>query len=201
MLLGVLTGFLGSALSWQINLIAIQRGLQRGRVAAFLVGCGAVTADMIFLWVAFTGAKPLLNHPEWWRNIRWLGIAVLLFLAARLLVRHGRPRRQDEEVNKRNPSKNFLVGFLVVGTNPAVLLIWAGVISFLLSQFPEARQPFFKEFFLSGFLIGALGWFFPLTFVFLEKLEGWSKKNHELLSRVSASALILVAFYLMFQKC
>ena len=38
MFLGMIAGFLASGLGWQINLIAIQRGLRRGRFAAFLVG-------------------------------------------------------------------------------------------------------------------------------------------------------------------
>ena len=43
--LGILAGFLAACFGWQIDLIAIQRGLKRGRVAAFLVGCGAILAD------------------------------------------------------------------------------------------------------------------------------------------------------------
>ena len=62
MLLGMLAGFLASCFGWQIDLIAIQRGLRRGKIAAFLVGCGAVLADMIFLLIGFTGTQPLLEH-------------------------------------------------------------------------------------------------------------------------------------------
>lgn len=201
MFLGFLTGLLGSALGWQINLITIQRGLIRGRMAAFLVGCGAIAADMLFLWIGFTGAKSLIYHPEWWRIIRWFGIIILIFLAVRILVTHGRRREHDQEVSKRNPTKNFLVGFLVVGTNPAVLLVWMGVIGFLISKFPEARQPLFKEFFLAGFLFGALTWFFPLAFIFLKRLENWSRKNHDFLSKCSGAALILAALFLICEKC
>lgn len=48
MLLGILIGFIAACFGWQIDLIAIQRGLQRGKTAAFLVGCGAILGDMIF---------------------------------------------------------------------------------------------------------------------------------------------------------
>ena len=201
MLLGFLTGFLGSALGWQTNLIAIQRGLHRGRIAALLVGCGALAADMMFLWIGFTGAQPLLDHPEWWRIIRWGGIIVLLSLAARVLVVHGRPRKRDEEVSQRNPTKNFFVGFVVVGTNPAVFLVWVGVISFLLAQFPEARRPQFREFFIGGFFLGGLAWFLPLTLIYLRKLEKWSERNYDLLSKLLATVLVLVSLYLIvFEK-
>lgn len=198
MLLGVLTGFLASCFGWQIDLIAIQRGLKRGRLAAFLVGCGAIVADMIFLSVGFTGTQPLLNHPEWWGIVRWIGIAVILALAIRGFWGHSKPRKQVEEVSKRNPTKNFLVGFLVVLTNPVVFLMWVGIIGFLRTDFPEAREPWFKEFFLGGFLIGAILWFIPLAFIFLKKLKGLSEENHSFLSRISAGMLILAALYLIF---
>jgi threonine/homoserine/homoserine lactone efflux protein len=201
MLLGILTGFLVSCFGWQIDLIAIQRGLRRGKIAAFLVGCGAVLADMIFLSVGFTGTQPLLEHPEWWGIIRWVGISILLILAARVFFVHGRPHQQVDEVTQRNPTKNFFVGFLVVITNPAVFLMWVWFVGFFRTHFAEARRPWFKEFFLAGFLIGAMLWFVPLAFIFLKKLKRWSEGNHSILSRFSALVLVVVALYLIiFEK-
>jgi len=196
--LGILAGFLASCFGWQIDLIAIQRGLKRGRTAAFLVGCGAILGDMIFLSLGFTGTEPLVNHPEWWGVIRWVGIGVILVLAARGFWGHSKPRRQDEEVSKKNPTKNFLVGFLVVITNPVVFLMWVAIIGFLRAHFPEAREPWFTEFFLVGFLIGSILWFGPLAFIFLKKLNRWSEDNHTFLSRLSSATLVLVALYLIF---
>ena len=198
--LGILTGFMASCFGWQIDLIAIQRGLKRGRMAAFWVGCGAVLADMIFLAVGFTGTQPLLDHPEWWGIIRWVGIGVILVLAARGFWGHSKPRKQDEEVSKRNPTKNFLVGFLVVITNPVVFLMWVGIIGFLRAHFPEAREPWFEKFFLVGFLMGAMLWFVPLAFIFLKKLNRWSEENHAFISRLSSRTLVLVALYLIFYE-
>ena len=198
MLFGILAGFLASCFGWQIDLIAIQRGLKRGHVAAFLVGCGAILADMIFLSIGFTGTQSLLNHPEWWGIIRWVGVGVILTLAVRGFLSHGKPRKQFEEVSKRNPTKNFLVGFLVVITNPVVFLMWVGIVGFLRAHFPEARGPQFKEFFLGGFAIGAMLWFVPLAFIFLKKLKNWSEENHSFLFRLSSGALVLVALYLIF---
>jgi len=198
MLIGILAGFFASCFGWQIDLIAIQRGLKRGRTAAFLVGCGAVFADMIFLWIGFTGTQLLLDHPEWWGIIRWIGIGVILSLAARGFWGYSQPRGQDAEVIKRNPTKNFFVGFLVVITNPVVFLMWVGIIGFLRAHFPEARGLRFEEFFLGGFLIGALLWFGPFAFIFLKKMKRWSEENHSLLTKLSSGALVLVALFLIF---
>jgi L-lysine exporter family protein LysE/ArgO len=198
MLLGIAAGFLASCFGWQIDLIAIQRGLKRGRLAAFLVGCGALLADMIFLAIGFTGTQPLLEHPEYWGIIRWVGIGVVLSLAARSFWAHGKPREQSEDVSRRNPTKNFFVGFLIVITNPVVFLMWVGIIGFLRTHFPEARTLWFRELFLGGFLIGAMLWFVLLAFFLLKKMRRWSEENHSFLHRVSSGTLVLVALYLIF---
>jgi threonine/homoserine/homoserine lactone efflux protein len=199
MLLGILSGFLAASLGWQINLIAIQRGLQRGRFAALLVGCGAILADILFLWTGLAGTAPILEHPEWWGIIRWVGISVILILAARVFFVHSKaPPSQVVEVQKRNPTRNFVVGFLVVISNPVVFLMWVGVIGFLRVHFPEARAPWFKEFFLSGFLLGGLLWFLPLALIFMKKLRRWTEANHTTISHISGGVLVAVALFLIF---
>jgi len=198
MLIGILVGFLSACFGWQIDLIAIQRGLQRGRMAAFLVGCGAILADMIFLWIGLAGTQPLSEHPEWWGIIRWVGISVLFLLAIRVYRTHGNPPQEIEAVSKRNPTRNFLVGFLIVISNPAVFLLWVGVIGFLRANFEETRQPWFKEFFLLGFWVGGILWFAPLACIFLRKLKHWSESNHSIVARFSALVLTLVACFLIF---
>lgn len=197
MLLGFLAGFLASGFGWQINLVAIQRSFLRGRLAAFLVGCGALTGDMIFLTIGFTGTRPLANHPEWWGIIRWVGIAVLLLIAARTFFVHSRTPKQMPEVTNRNPTKNFLVGFLVVVTNPAVFLMWLGILSLIRANFPEAAGAGFKEQFLLGFFAGAMAWFVPFTLVFMKKLKKWTESNHPFVSKLSAVTLVLVAVFLI----
>lgn len=200
MLLGFIAGFLGSSLGWQMNLIVIQRGIARGRIAAFLVGCGAVTADLLFLWAGFMGEKPLLEHPETWGIIRAAGIVILLLLAAHAYFVHGKPRKRIEKVVSQNPTRNFLVGFLVTLGNPAVFFLWLGVVSFVVGHFPEAHDPNFKWYFLPGFVIGALAWFGPLAFILLKKIQEWNEAHLQLLSRLLAALLVLVAILLIFEK-
>lgn len=200
MLLGFISGFLGSSLGWQINLLAIQRGIRRGSLATLLVGCGAVTADIFFLWGSFTGARPLLTHPETWGVIRAAGIVILLMLAARAYFVHGKPRKVAEKVISKNPTRNFLVGLLVVLGNPVVFFLWLGVVSFIVGHFPEARHVHYKWYFIGGFVTGSLAWFGPLAFILLKKIRQWDEAHLQLLSRLSAAVLVLVAIILIFGK-
>ena len=152
---------------------------------------------MVFLAIGLKGTRPLLSHPEWWGIIRWVGITVLLLIAAHTFFVHSKPPKPLGEVTKRNPAKNIIVGFLVVGTNPAVFLMWIGIVSLIRTHFIAAGRPGFKEQFLLGFLAGAMAWFVPFTFIFLKKLRKWTEGNHPFISRLSAAVLVLVALFLI----
>ncbi|MDD5217362.1 MAG: LysE family transporter [Candidatus Omnitrophica bacterium] len=199
MLLGALSGFLASSLGWQINLLAIQRGLKRGRTAAFLVGCGAVLGDLFFIWVSFTGAAPLVRNPLWWQTLRWIGVVTILALAIRAFLVHPKPIGQNV-ARKRNPTRNFILGFLVVVSNPAVFLVWIGVISFIVTHFPEGREMSFRWFFMPGFILGSFVWFVALAAFFLKKIKNWPEEHLRIVSRITAVMLLAVAAILVVEQ-
>lgn len=198
--LGMGTGFFASLVGWQINLIAIHRGIERNtRTAAFFVGMGAAFADVIFILIAMTGAVPFLRNPKSWMVIRWVGILTVFLLAAKILLKKPQLAIREKK-KKRNPAKNFLVGFLIVITNPAVFLIWIGMMSFLLTHFPEMKGLIFYWIFLGGFVIGAALWFFILSFRILREARNWDDERLYFLSKLSAFILLIVGCFLIFER-
>lgn len=196
-LLGLLTGYLASVFSWQMNLFAIQRGLEGGRRACFLVGMGAVLADFLIILFIVTSASPLLHNEQFWGILRVFGIGTLGFLGFSILFRkHEFLTKID---NKREKSaRNFLVGFLLVIANPAVFLLWIGVMGFLLTHFPHILHS--SSLFFSGFLLGAVFWFFMLAFWMLPHTKTWREEHLYWISKVSAVVLLAVAAWLFFKK-
>jgi len=67
-------------------------------------------------------------------------------------------RAKRSKKSSNGTDQEFFVGFLVVITNPAVFLMWVGFVGFfkLISRSASAMV---QEFFLTGFLIGAMLWF------------------------------------------
>jgi L-lysine exporter family protein LysE/ArgO len=198
--IGALTGFIASLIGWQINLLAINRGLSRGRHAAFFVGMGAAAADLIFIFIALAGVMRFLHHERFWPYLKWLGVAMILIVALRTLLKKKSFSNNDQPKKKRNPAKNFLLGFLVVGANPVIFLVWIGVISFLVTHFPGARIVEFRWFFLMSFFVGAAIWFFILAQAVLHGAKNWDERHLHLASKVSAVGLVLVAIFLIFER-
>lgn len=200
MALGAVAGFLASLIGWQINIVAIHRGLERDtRTGAFFIGMGAALADVVFIFIAFTGAAPFLHRPGFWNTIKWVGIVTIFLVAARIFF--CTPEMSAErKKKKRDPAKNLLVGFLLVISNPAVFLVWLGVIGFLLTQFREIGVLAHRWLFIAGFFGGAALWFTILSFGILHGARNWEDDKLYLLSKISAVILLIIGIFLIFQR-
>ena len=197
--LGFLTGFVGSLLGWQINIIALHRGIEKGKFAALFVGLGAVIADLIFIAIALTGTLPILHHKEWWLPMKFVAISVIVFISLKILLQKNIPK-EKKPLSKRNPTKNFIIGFLFVITNPAVFFIWLGVTGFILTHFSSEQGIVEHLFFLIGFLWGAVLWFFILSVAFVRWVRQWGEEKFFLFSKFFAFLLLIAAIILMFEK-
>lgn len=200
--LGLVTGLFASIGGWQINLTSIHRGLERGRTAAFSVGTGACAADLLLILAAFTGAAQIEANHGVWTVLRWVGVATLLILSAYILFK--KHKLEDREAaaprKRRKPLKSFLLGFVLVAANPAVWLLWFGVVGFLLTHFPRGPILAAKSSFLGGFFAGASAWFLVLAFAMVPGIRKWGEQKLEVLSQGSAILLFLAAVFLVFAK-
>lgn len=199
MILGFVSGFLASLFGWQINLIAINKGLEHSRRSALSVGLGAACADLTFLYVFFRGAAPILRHYDSWMVLRWIGIAAVFFIGLQLLIK--KPGIRNVIRQKRRPIKRyFLLGYILVITNPAVFLAWVGVGSFIVTHFHQAAEPFFARKFLGGFLFGAMTWFVLVAFFLLNRIKTWSGTYLVMGSRITGAVLLAAGFILLLKK-
>ena len=196
--IGLLTGFLAAMLGWQINIVGIHRGLERGRSGPFLVGLGATLADLFIILIAFAGAAPLLRLHHFWPVAKWFGIATILFASFRILF-HKTKFREPSEKKDRGPGKSFMLGLIVVGGNPAIYLMWIGIISFIVTHFGRPTIQF-HALFLLGFFTGCMAWFSILAFFILGHIRHWGENRLHLISRISAVFLLITAVMLIFEK-
>lgn len=197
--LGILTGFLASLLGWQINLVAIHRGLKQGRRAAFLLGLGAALGDMLFLATGFFGARSILKYFQWIEYFKWVGIGMLLWASYYTLSHRYQPG-QGKVPSKRRLFKNTSIGFLMVVGNPALLMMWAGIGALLTAHLHEARDLDFPWTFLAGFLVGASVWFFFLARFLMPRVRTFSERTLYRFSQITAFVLLLAALALAFLK-
>jgi threonine/homoserine/homoserine lactone efflux protein len=195
MILGFLTGFSTALLGWQINVVAIHRGLKRGKMASFMVGIGAVAADLTQIFIALLGAASLIERLHWWASLKWLGITTIVLVALKILF-HKSSAIVNESRQKLNPTKNFLIGYLVVISNPALLLLWVGVMSFMLTHAPELRFFMMRLLFTCGFFAGGALWFLILSLIILPHIINWGETALHIISKISAVLLLAAAVIL-----
>ncbi|MSR77155.1 MAG: hypothetical protein EXS63_02860 [Candidatus Omnitrophica bacterium] len=197
--IGAFTGFVGCLVSWQLNLVVMHRGLERGRHDAFFVGLGAVSADIVFLGGAFTGLYSLTGHPEWWIHLKWVSILMLLSVAARTYFRK-KTIISANPVKKKNPARNFLLGFILVISNPLLFILWVGILSFLVAHFPDAQILDHQWIFLTSFYAGSSAWFAILAGVILHHARKWDDEKLHALSRIFSVGLVIGALILIWAK-
>jgi len=128
---GVLVGLIIAVPVGPVGVLCIRRTIFDGRLAGFISGIGAATADAIFGIIAGFGltfvSDLLLDYQEW---LRLAGAGFLLLVGARALIAGPRTRSQSQ----RDPETllAYLAStFALTLTNPitilAFLAIFAGI--------------------------------------------------------------------------
>ncbi len=147
---GVVLGLSIAAPPGPVNALIARDTVVRSKLAGFLVGCGALTADAIFLGVTFALAGELVLYPGTRAALFLLGAGVLLFLTA-TTVRSYRRRKEVLDKAEALPQKfSYLLGLGVGITNPFQILWWLTVGLSIIGQVGLV--------FVLGFFGGILAW-------------------------------------------
>jgi threonine/homoserine/homoserine lactone efflux protein len=126
-LTGLFSGFLLSVPVGPVNLTIMNEGARRGLVWALMIGFGAVTMEVIYCALAFTGFASLFTGKDINRVMELGSFVFMLYLGIRFLrVRTvSMPSGVEEQINtKFNPHAAFAIGFVRVMANPGVFAFW-----------------------------------------------------------------------------
>jgi threonine/homoserine/homoserine lactone efflux protein len=142
-----------------INLEIIRRGLAKGVWTAWLVGVGAVAADMLYLSLALAGASVLFES-AWFRiAIGGLGGLYLCYIgvAGVIAAWKGNVAKENDSPAKTSERNSFVEGFVIVILNPLAIVFWftAGSAA-VLSQ--HAAGVASGSVYIGGLLFGVLAW-------------------------------------------
>jgi len=131
---GAILGFSIAAPVGPIGVLCIRRSLGEGRLAGFLSGLGAASADAIYGAIAALGLTAIsgaLLHAKFWLTL--LGGLFLLYLGARTLLATPQ-RRAAEDANDEGPAHDrrglWAAFFSTLGltlTNPMTILAFTAM--------------------------------------------------------------------------
>ena len=149
-----LAGFIPAALALNLTpgadmMFCLGQGLRGGPRAALAADAGIALGGMLHVAVAGLGLGALVARAPWvFEAIRWIGVAYLLWLAAKAL--HG---GQPGDVPRTRAVTAFRDGLLVNLSNPKVILF---VLAFV-PQFVDASRPVLPQFLIFGTVLSMGG--------------------------------------------
>ena len=190
---GFLIGLLVSSPMGPINMLTIQRTLDRGRWHGFVTGLGAMMSDLTYAIVTLVGLSFVSDFiAEQEQLIQLLAGGILFFFG--LGVFRSNPLKDwkpDELPRETRYLKDFGSSFLLTFSNAAIILVFVG----LYARFSYNPLEEGSRFFLAGttaFIAAALGWWFFLTTLVSRLRRRFNRKGLILLNRVIGSILMLI---------
>ncbi len=117
-----------------INAAQLDKGLRGGFMPAWIVGLGAVSADIIYMLLVYFGLIHLLDAP-FVKVFLWLfGFFVLVYSGVNSIKNTREISGIEMRGNDVSLSKSYLSGFLMSLFNPLSILFWLGIYGSILAK-------------------------------------------------------------------
>jgi threonine/homoserine/homoserine lactone efflux protein len=158
---GLIIGFSIAAPVGPIGVLCIRRTLAEGRLAGFLSGMGAASADMLYGAVAafgLTAVQELLIGQSTW--LRIAGGIFLLYLGGRTFF--SKPSERAAEARRGGLFGAYLTTFFLTITNPLTILSFIAIFAGL--RLGEMDGNFLSAaFMVLGVFLGSAAWWLTLS--------------------------------------
>ncbi|MDP2777501.1 MAG: LysE family transporter, partial [Anaerolineales bacterium] len=156
---GILIGFAIAAPVGPIGVLCIRRTLSHGKLAGFLSGMGAATADMLYGAIAAFGltiiTDLLVENTSW---LRFIGGCFLLYLGIKTFLE--KPADHAAQANQSGYFGAYLSTFFLTITNPITILSFAAIFAGTMLT-SNTGSPLIL---VAGVFAGSASWWLALSF-------------------------------------
>lgn len=189
--------FLGLSLAAPIgpvNAAQLDKGIKSGFFHAWLVGLGAMTADIVYMLAVYFGVIHFLEIP-FMKTFLWsFGFFVLVYTGIESLISAGKmvssSRKSDD-----SPTKSFFSGFLMSISNPLTILFWLGIYGSVLAKTTAEYDKSSVIIYSLAIFIGLLVWDITMAGVASSFRRLLTGKILAFISILSGLSLIGFGFY------
>lgn len=170
---GILIGLVASAPMGPVGVLCIQRTLNKGRWYGFMTGIGACVSDIIYALITGFGMSFVMDFVgnEHNRFVLQLSGSVVLLLFGVYCYRSNPTKNmhQSSKNQKGTLAHNGITAFLVTLSNPLIIFLFI----FLFAQFAFVvnDRPFEMTIGYISIILGAMLWWFGLTWL-IDKVRG-----------------------------
>ncbi len=190
---GFLIGLLVSSPMGPINMLTIQRTLDRGRWHGFVTGLGAILSDLTYALITLVGmnfvADFITGQERWFQVLA--GVILLFFGLGVFRSNPLKDWRPDVLPNETRYWRDFGSSFLLTFSNAAIILVFVG----LYARFSYNPLAGGTRYFVAGmvaFITAALGWWFFLTTLVSRLRKRFNRRGLVILNRTIGSILMLI---------
>ncbi len=190
---GMLIGVIASAPMGPVGVLCVQRTLNKGRWPGFATGVGAAISDILYAVLTGIGLSYIMDfvsQPVTEFVIRVAGSVLLLAFGIYCFCSKPKP---VELINKANNSFvfNAHTAFWITIANPLIIFLFLASmaqLSFVISDHPLEMGIGYTSIF-----VGALLWWFGLTWLIDKLREQFSDKGIIIINRIIGSIVIVVS--------
>lgn len=191
---GLLIGIVASAPMGPVGVLCIQRTLNKGRWFGFVTGIGAAFSDIIYALITGLGMSFVVDFIEDKDNMFYLQLigSIMLFLFGLYTFRSN----PTKSIRPTSPKKgtlvhNMVTGFFVTFSNPLIIFLFVALFARFTFVIPD--HLFQQSIGYLSIALGALLWWFVLTY-FIDKVRSkFNVKGIWILNRIIGSAVIIAA--------
>ncbi len=190
---GFIIGLLVSLPMGPLNMLTIQRTLNRGRWHGFVTGLGAMLSDIIYAFITLVGLSFVSDFITGYESeLQGLGSIILILFG--IGVYRTNPLKEwkpDRIAGETRYVKDFLSAFLLTFSNVAIILVYVALYArFSFNPLPHGWGSLLAG--MGAFIIAALSWWFLLALFVSRLRKHFNRRGLVLLNRTVGSVLMLV---------
>ena len=172
------------------RVVIVSHTINYGLKRSVWTAVGDVSANALqATLVTFVIGSLLIDNPEFFTYLKWIGIAYILYLAYETFTLKTKKIGSENKTSKSIFSF-FRDGFLVAGLSPKALLVFATIFI----QFINFNENVFAQFLILTLTWVILDFTSLMVYGFAAgKIANWLKGNPRFLNTISACVLIIIA--------
>ena len=191
---GLLVGILASAPMGPVGILCIQRTLQKGRRYGLVTGAGAALSDIIYALITGLVMSFVMDFINNEQTLFWLKLvgSVMLFIFGLYMFRTD-PKKCLRPTPKKKGTlmHNFVTSFLVTLSNPLIIFLFTALFALLTFVVPE--HLFEQCVGYTSIVVGAMLWWFGLTYVIARMRNSFGLRGILILSRTVGTIVLVVS--------
>jgi len=193
---GFLIGVIVSAPMGPIGLLCVQRTLSKGQWHGFFSGIGAALSDVFYAGIISLGMGFIINFitvNQYILNI--IGSTLLMVFGAYIFLSNPfRRLREPNEIINESYSQDTITAFFLTLSNPLIIFIY--IAAFARFNFIAPEEKLFSILLgLASILVGALSWWFLITFLVGKLRKKVNLRVLLIINRIVGIALIAFSIY------